>query len=100
MGGSEDLPLESMSFAPASSAVGVGVGRPGSACPPAPPSFNGCSAVAECLHSALKITAVWILNVLVLRPATDGETARRLRGVVDLGDPGRPRRRKAWSRSS
>ena len=30
----------------------------------------GRSAVAECLHSALKIIALWILNVLVPQPAT------------------------------
>ena len=30
----------------------------------------GRSAMAECLHSALKSIAMWMLNVLVPRPAT------------------------------
>ena len=40
----------------------------------------------QCLRSALMFFAAWILNVLVLRSATDGETEMvgQHSGLVDL----------------
>ena len=37
-------------------------------------SAAGHSAIAEYLHSALKITAVWVFRVFLTLPSTDRET--------------------------
>ena len=60
------------------------------------PLSCGALAVAECLHSTLKIIAVWILDVLVPRPATMEKRKRWANTVPTLIVPFCPGVTQKW----